>query len=687
MHKIIKILFLFAAILGLSSCLNNITIDKRWVPENQDKQGDGLHTVLVEEYTGQKCVNCPSAAEELAKISEDYPGRIITVAMHATFSGQTNPELSSSCANEYAKYYNLPKSVPGIMIDRSVLSDDNKYYQQRGLWNSLISKALSRPALYRLDLKAELRPEHKIKLNVKAELLSGKKDTRDLALQLWVVEDIIAEQQTLTGKKADYFHHNVLRCHLNGIYGSDFNVTKPYNAEVNMPRCVKDENNTKLIAFIFDRNTYEIYESVIVKLGKGITEQDNKQETPQEKPQEKPQEEVENIFFKSNNAALASGGELEITAVELTGENKDRIEMETPVISVISSKKNSNKKYAVEIVKQDHKGAEFGGLSQICLENCQDSDNTESFVQKEVALTDQSIVMVHYRIAEKYKDKKDSYKVRVSFKDGDKEVAFLTLVFNYDPAKLPQQQPAPTPDPKPSEPEIPAPAPKDGVTAVSNGKPVVVAMDFTGQKCGYCIYAMRKLNACQQKYPDNMIVVAIHTNAYNVDKNFVYPGFYHYYNKGEVRYYPTVLLNNYPGDINGYLENRVELLVNKSALFKSKLQVVRNEQDLKISYISQNTDAGKGKFKDKKLNLMIWIVENNLKGYQTHTSEKYDFIHNHILRGPINGLWGESYSLGTELSLNKKMAPNVLNPENCELIAILLEEDTKHFVDALKVKL
>jgi len=405
MHKIIKISFLFAAILGLSSCLNNITIDKRWIPENQDKQGDGLHTVLVEEYTGQKCVNCPSAAEELAKISEDYPGRIITVAMHATFSGQTNPELSSSCANEYAKYYNLPKSVPGIMIDRSVLSDDNKYYQQRGLWNSLISKALSRSALYRLELKAELRPEHKIKLNVKAELLSGKKDTLDLALQLWVVEDIIAEQQTLTGKKADYFHHNVLRCHLNGIYGSDFNLTKPYNAEVNMPRCVKDENNTKLIAFIFDRNTYEIYESVIVKLGKGITEQDNKQETPQEKPQEKPQEEVENISFKSNNTALASGSELEITAVELTGENKDRIEMETPVISVISSKKNSNKKYAVEIVKQDHKGAEFGGLSQICLENCQDSDNTESFVQKEVALTDQSIVMVHYQIAEKYKDK------------------------------------------------------------------------------------------------------------------------------------------------------------------------------------------------------------------------------------------------------------------------------------------
>jgi len=73
-----------------------------------------------------------------------------------------------------------------------------------------------------------------------------------------------------------------------------------------------------------------------------ITEQDNKQETPQEKPQEKPQEEVENISFKSNNTALVSGSELEITAVELTGENKDRIEMETPVISVISSKKNSN---------------------------------------------------------------------------------------------------------------------------------------------------------------------------------------------------------------------------------------------------------------------------------------------------------------------------------------------------------
>ena len=41
--------------------------------------------VLVEEFTGQKCINCPEAHEELAKIQKEYgEDNVISVCIHAS---------------------------------------------------------------------------------------------------------------------------------------------------------------------------------------------------------------------------------------------------------------------------------------------------------------------------------------------------------------------------------------------------------------------------------------------------------------------------------------------------------------------------------------------------------------------------------------------------------------------------
>ena len=39
--------------------------------------------VLVEDFTGYKCTNCPAAATELHNIEEFYPDKVIGIAIHA----------------------------------------------------------------------------------------------------------------------------------------------------------------------------------------------------------------------------------------------------------------------------------------------------------------------------------------------------------------------------------------------------------------------------------------------------------------------------------------------------------------------------------------------------------------------------------------------------------------------------
>ena len=39
-------------------------------------------SVLIEDFTGQRCVNCPNAADEIAKLHEQYGDAIIAVSIH-----------------------------------------------------------------------------------------------------------------------------------------------------------------------------------------------------------------------------------------------------------------------------------------------------------------------------------------------------------------------------------------------------------------------------------------------------------------------------------------------------------------------------------------------------------------------------------------------------------------------------
>ncbi len=659
---------------------NTIDNNERWLSEAQDQVAEGeRNTILVEEYTGQKCINCPGAATELHKIAKEYPANVIIVALHAPGTGQTQAELASQDADVYATSFKLPKSVPGIMINRRS-GEDGLYSQKKALWGTLIRKAVNRKAQYRIDLKATPSGDKHIDIRAAVSSLRDEAASRpSLGLQLWVVEDIRAEQVLVTGnKQADYFHHNVLRGALNGVTGADCKAGETYALRADVPASVVRVANTKVVACLFDRDSKEIYEAAIVPLGEGI--QPDADEDAKDK--EKTGEAGEGLSFRyDTDKVVASGGEIKATRVERSGNAGKEVEVVTPIINIVPGKAQAMRKYTVEISKEDHAGAEYGGLSQICLAQCEVSENTEAYTKEDFELTNESILQIHYKIAEKYQDQQKDYRVRVSFKQGGKQVGHLRIVFSYDPKQKGEPNPNPQDPGNNPQPEVPIPTPNPEPSTKSNA----VAMDFTGQRCPHCPAIIYDLRELETQYKPNLIVVAIHPkNRLNYDSSFTCPESSFYAQTLGIKGYPTVLVNCKP---RVYLSHDVREAVNRSPVLASTLQAKAEGTNVTLSFTSKTTQAATETFRNRKLNLLFWVVENNVKGFQTYTEDPQNFIHNHILRGALNGFWGETYTPGSEVRMSKPLPSTVKEVKNCELIGIVLDADTKEFLDAVKVKL
>lgn len=248
----------------LSFSCQTIDEGERWLP--LAKKNIQQYPILIEEYTGQKCINCPEAAELLHKIVQQSGVKHIIVAMHSPYSGLTLPTLASDEAQNYSEHFNHKRSVPGIMLNREVLSTGLYYDQNRPSWAALIQQMARQKPKYSLNFQASYGGvDKKIEVNLSSNLLDQSANP-NVGLGLWLVEDVKAPQVTHKGVVADYQHHNVFRASLNGTWGEDYQIAQAYKKSFSLPSSVKAMQNAKLVAFLFDTKTKLILVSAIEEI-------------------------------------------------------------------------------------------------------------------------------------------------------------------------------------------------------------------------------------------------------------------------------------------------------------------------------------------------------------------------------------------------------------------------------------
>lgn len=243
----IKTLFTALAAATLFAC-NEVDSDERFI---QLPAVEAQRVVLLEEYTGQKCVNCPEAHDRVKALLNQYGENLISVSIHC---GGSAFAISSSDApfglatdltqslGDAAGVYSLPCGV----VNRSTEAIPPES------WANEIRKALEQPSCISLAASASIEDGS---INVAVDM--EPHDNFDANLVVWVVESGIVALQQKMGNQFDmnYVHDHVLRESANGRDGDAFHfVTRqPQTANYSI-KLQENWNSANLSVVVFVYN-------------------------------------------------------------------------------------------------------------------------------------------------------------------------------------------------------------------------------------------------------------------------------------------------------------------------------------------------------------------------------------------------------------------------------------------------
>lgn len=271
-------------IAGIASC-DNIGEDDRYIKEEKPVV-DNPRNLLIMEFTGNKCVNCPNGALMVDKIKEDeQPGRVINVGLHPSGNSFTEPvialypsphrqDLRSEAATALYDWYDYGNAMPTAVFNglRSSLSSSMQDWMQRA------SEALLIPA--RLSINADCRYDAGTReADVVYSIEFGHNIATDLSATVWLVENDIIGTQTMPdgANNYEYVHNHVLRTSFNGNWGerlgASFGIGDTIGKSAHLT--LQDDwvaENCVIVIYVYQDSSKEVEQAIQIPLISKTTE-------------------------------------------------------------------------------------------------------------------------------------------------------------------------------------------------------------------------------------------------------------------------------------------------------------------------------------------------------------------------------------------------------------------------------
>lgn len=240
--------------------------------------------VLVEDFTGHRCGNCPRAHEQLEVLQETYGENMIVLGVHAGgFANLLAPagyteDYKTPMGNELESYYDADnEGLPVGMINRRTWPD-GKVLQKFASWGSQISTVLNETPRVQLALVSEYN-SGSATVEVTADLTYFEAASADHQLVLVITEDSIYSKQTdydhPDGYIPSYHHKHMLRASITqGTWGEQIKsgaiaageeFTLQYQIAWNTDW---DLNHCHVVGYVLDNSNKEIWQAQL----SGITD-------------------------------------------------------------------------------------------------------------------------------------------------------------------------------------------------------------------------------------------------------------------------------------------------------------------------------------------------------------------------------------------------------------------------------
>jgi len=264
--SIITVLGYWLTVVGLTSCSDIDEADRLTpatvtytdtIPEPEKQDTIDYFTpyqrhALIEDFTGQDCVNCPSATDLITQLQEMHGHEaIVAVGIHSGPLGvkpEKNAEgLATDLGDTYYNYWKIEMQPYGV-IDRSDGPLNTNIWTRKVNWDLAEAQWPAEQCNIFVDTT---------KPDVIGVTLAGMKGIVNGKLQLWITEDgITAFQKMPNGTtKTDYVHNHVLRDAINGTWGDDCSVEEGQLWKHEYTYTLNDAwkpENLNIVAFVYN---------------------------------------------------------------------------------------------------------------------------------------------------------------------------------------------------------------------------------------------------------------------------------------------------------------------------------------------------------------------------------------------------------------------------------------------------
>ena len=178
--------------------------------ENQQRQ------VLIEEFTGVRCVQCPAGSAEIETLLAIHGERLVAVSIHA---GDFSPPFPQSLydfrtpeGTALINFLGPPIAYPSAVVNRRKFEGKNTLILGRNDWAGFIEQEKALPPKVKIALEPKFNADtRKLDLEIK---LYPQEDILDPDIRISVMlseSGIVDYQEAPSGRLSDYVHKHVLR--------------------------------------------------------------------------------------------------------------------------------------------------------------------------------------------------------------------------------------------------------------------------------------------------------------------------------------------------------------------------------------------------------------------------------------------------------------------------------------------
>jgi len=299
-----KLIFVPLIILALISCdkvppripppIPDCVIDSAIMVVNSNTLTSNTRKVLLEDYTGHTCGNCPRAAEKAEELVGIYKSKLVVLANHVskTFAapkGKYLEDFRDATATEWDAFFGMSGAgLPKGTVNRVLIS--GAYPQNYGSWATNVQTELNKPQTVKLDVYTTYDPGQKL-LNLRVFTTFKTALAFNVNLSMVLVYDSVVTNQTdytpppgatvVDGdRRPDYLFEHIMVKPLNGTWGQlvkaspiAANDTATIRKDCNLStKCFltdqvcTDHNRMSLVVFAYNESTKEILQVEKVKL-------------------------------------------------------------------------------------------------------------------------------------------------------------------------------------------------------------------------------------------------------------------------------------------------------------------------------------------------------------------------------------------------------------------------------------